>query len=389
MPRRLEISILGWDYELEALVVKPSGTGPLPLAVISHGKPRQALERRSLRLRFLLPIAEDFARRGYYTVVFARRGYASSTSAPAELSVCENHPGSPHVRAGSHDADEYQAVIETLAQEPEIDASRTIAVGQSTGGFAAMALASREFEGLVGVINFAGGRGSTEDFDVCNVDGLVSALAKFGGSARVPALWLYSESDRYFWPHLVGRMFAAYADGGAPVRLEMVGPLWFTEDGHELVNLGGRQLWRPRIDAFLDLIGAQNWRPPDDVTVPNWDPPRSLRPNDQSAWRRYLGLAGHKAFAVGPDGAYGWSANDVTPELARSQALRFCEAEARPCRVVSVAGGRPGPLAGQTVTGSTQRGPGIRSPAGYQSGNRSGKASHQRTGEDRPGPKPQ
>ena len=65
--------------ELETLTVVPPGEGPFPLAVVSYGTPtrggKEAL--RNLRIRQVLPIAKDFARRGYKAVVFARRGYAS------------------------------------------------------------------------------------------------------------------------------------------------------------------------------------------------------------------------------------------------------------------------------------------------------------------------
>ena len=116
----------------------------------------------------------------------------------------------------------------------------------------------------------------------------------------------------------------------------------FTEDGHELVNLGGRELWRPRIDEFLEVIGAPNRDgDPGDAAVPNWDPPPALAPADHPAWRRYLGFGGHKAFAMGQGGRFGWAAHRVTPELARSHALRFCESELDVCRIISVAGEQP------------------------------------------------
>ncbi|MYE59590.1 MAG: hypothetical protein F4X35_08525, partial [Alphaproteobacteria bacterium] len=61
------------DYDLETLTVTPPGPGPFPLAVISHGVPFGGeTARRKIRLRRYLPLAEDFARRGYKAVVFAR-----------------------------------------------------------------------------------------------------------------------------------------------------------------------------------------------------------------------------------------------------------------------------------------------------------------------------
>ena len=54
------------DFELETLTVTPPGAGPFPLAVVSHGVPTRGGRDawRNLRIRSLLPVAEDFARRG-------------------------------------------------------------------------------------------------------------------------------------------------------------------------------------------------------------------------------------------------------------------------------------------------------------------------------------
>ena len=63
----------GWDYEIETLTVTPPGSGPFPLVPLSP----TAIRRRSrrIRLRSYLAVAENFARRGYKAVIFARRGF--------------------------------------------------------------------------------------------------------------------------------------------------------------------------------------------------------------------------------------------------------------------------------------------------------------------------
>ena len=123
-----------------------------------------------------------------------------------------------------------------------------------------LALASRLPAGLVGVVNFSGGRGgnSLNERYNCFEDGFVSAFAEFGKTARVPALWLYSTADHFFWPDLVKDAFNAYAKGGAPVRLHWFGPLLYAEDGHRLYRGEGQFLWSPRISDFLKDIGAPN-----------------------------------------------------------------------------------------------------------------------------------
>lgn len=50
-----------------------------------------------------------------------------------------------------------------------------------------------------------GGRGSRDDHEVCNEDGLVQAFASFGKTSRVPMLWVYATNDSYFGPDLARR----------------------------------------------------------------------------------------------------------------------------------------------------------------------------------------
>ena len=254
---QLSVLIDDESHELETLTVTPPGTGPFPLAVISHGNTGNRGERKQLPLSWYQAIAEDFAQRGYKAVVFARRGFASSTG-----NYMDHIMGCWHLGAGRTSAKDYAAVIKVLASRPDIDGSTVVAAGQSGGGFAVLALASQAPASLVGVVNFSGGRGgnSLNERYNCFEDGLVSAFAEFGKTARIPSLWLYSTADHYFWPDLVKRGFAAFAKSGAPVRLEWFGPLVYADDGHRLYRGEGEYLWSPRISDFLKDIGAPTWK---------------------------------------------------------------------------------------------------------------------------------
>ena len=253
---KLVVSIDGERHELEALIFTPPGPGPFPLAVISHGQVNE-YHRRQMQFSWFDTIAEDFAQRGYKSVFFARRGFASSTG-----DYMDHMQGCQHAIAGRTSAEDYAAAIKALKRRPDVDGSTVIAAGQSGGGFAVLALASRPPAGLVGVVNFAGGRGGDryDNFYNCNEFGLVDAFAEYGKTARIPALWLYSTTDRYFWPDLVKSGFDAYARGGAPVRLEWFGPLPYVVDGHKLYKGDGQHLWSPRISDFLRDIGAPTWK---------------------------------------------------------------------------------------------------------------------------------
>lgn len=335
--RMLAVTIDGSAYRLHAVTVTPPGSAPFPLAVISHGTPRDPTKRRETSPRSYLAIAEDFARRGYKAVAFVRRGYGESSGSYVEtVGVCS---AEGYARSARLAAADYIGVIEAMRADASVDGRAVVAVGQSTGGLAVTALAGLAPKGLLAVVNFAGGRGSTKDFTICNEAGLTGAFGLLGRTAAVPALWLYSTADRFFWPELVHRNLDAYAENGAAARLEMVGPLWFSDDGHDLFDLGGRMLWRPRIDAFLAAVGAPSWTgDPGDAAVARHPAPEGLSEKWHQRWLRYLGATGHKAFAVGPSSRFGWAARRETAAAAAADALEFCQSKGDRCRVASIDG---------------------------------------------------
>ena len=87
-------------------------------------------------------------------------------------------------------------MISAMRSRPEIDGSRVLIVGQSFGGWNALALATMAPPEVKGVINFVGGVRSS---DCNNQDAaLFDGMAQFGRQARLPSLWFYGEGDTYF-----------------------------------------------------------------------------------------------------------------------------------------------------------------------------------------------
>ena len=64
---------------LEALVIRPEGRGPFPLALITHGLPRSSAEVPLMRPQTYTSPAIGFAQRGFAAVIVMRRGYGHST----------------------------------------------------------------------------------------------------------------------------------------------------------------------------------------------------------------------------------------------------------------------------------------------------------------------
>jgi dienelactone hydrolase len=197
--------------------------------------------------------AIEFARRGWAAVVVMRRGYGGSDGNWAEgYGSCAN-PN--YIAAGTASAADLKAAIALLETRPDIDPSRVISVGVSAGGFATVALTADPPPGLVAAINFAGGRGSQSDDEVCREDRLIEAYRFFGKRARIPVLWVYAENDHFFGPRLAQQFRDAFIAGGASV--EFITAPAFGSDGHGLFSLAGIPVWSGFVDAFLQRQGLR------------------------------------------------------------------------------------------------------------------------------------
>jgi len=236
---------------LEATLYLPDGDGPFPLVVLSHGTPRDpGLRVSQKRLRYEMQ-SWEFVHWGFAVVIPMRRGYGGSGGDYAEEEgFCER---ALFYEAGMESAKDLMAVVRFMSAKPFIDRRKIILAGYSTGGFASLALASRGFPGLLGVINFAGGRGSAKEKN-CSPPNLIEACRKFGRTTRVPTLWVYAENDTYFPPWLARQMCQAFQAAGGRAQMVMLPP--FAEEGHFLFTAGrGLALWTPIVSQFLTELG--------------------------------------------------------------------------------------------------------------------------------------
>jgi dienelactone hydrolase len=179
---------------LEAMLVRPSAAGRYPLALISHGAPRDASERAGMSPYAYYPQAIEFARRGFAALVVMRRGYGTSDGQYAENSgPCARRD---YLRTAKASAGDLRAAIDAMKGRSDISIQGMIAVGVSAGGFASVGLGADPPPGLAAVISFAGGRGSSADDSVCDEDALVHAFAAMGRTSRIPMLWIYAQNDK-------------------------------------------------------------------------------------------------------------------------------------------------------------------------------------------------
>jgi dienelactone hydrolase len=325
----------GSTIGLDALITRPDTPGRLPTVILTHGSPREPAKRATMTPTQYAANAMAFARRGYAVVVIMRRGYGATGGRYAESSGGCTNPD--YVRSGRVSAEDLLAALRLLRSESWMDPERVLLVGHSAGGWAAIAGASSRAPGVVGVISFAGGRGSVAPDQVCDPDRLISAMSTFGKTARVPSLWVYSENDHYFSPALARGMADAYRSSGAPVDLVMAPS--FSEDGHMLFSRGAPDEWWPLLTPFLEKLRlpVALTAAPLPIALP---PPPSLKANGIAGFARYVeSEAFEKAFAV--DGtAWGWASGRRTTDDAIEGALDSCTKHAAHCAIYAVGNAR-------------------------------------------------
>jgi dienelactone hydrolase len=333
---RLEVHYLdGTTAQLEALITRPDRPGQFPLVLMNHGTPRDATERVKLSPTSTSGHALLFARRGYAVVQVMRRAYGKSSNDYAEDSgPCDHKEYGPGVRAS---ADDVLAALRALQREPWVDPTRVLLLGVSAGGLAAVAAAATNPRGVIGVISFAGGRGSPAPDQVCDAKNLIALEAELGRTGRVPELWVYAQNDHFFSPALAQQLHAAYTGAGGVAELVKAPP--FGEDGHMLFMRAPPQLWWQYVEPMLQLLGLptdeEQPRPPPRAALPPDAPPKT-----QAAFADYLTLENHeKAFALGGGGAFGWAGGKRTRQEAADEALKICVRRGSGCKIFAIGDG--------------------------------------------------
>lgn len=322
------------SYRLEALVVRSAtAKGRLPVAILTHGKPRLPADMAKIRGPLLAPEARDLAHRGYLAVAVIRRGYGQSDGTPGQAT---NAPYAKCDQAALRqyfavEADDLEGALRAIAERPDADATRAIALGGSVGGGAALALAARKPPGLKAVVNLAGATRLTDAQGKlgCPQDVPIAAIASFGRDTRTPTLWIYSENDSNFGPDAARKVHAAYVAQGGVGELKIV-PSLHPADGHNVFELpAGRQRWLAVLDPFLRTHKLPTWSPQQVKAVaqrfkisPNW-------------LEAYFSVYTPKVLAQAPNGVPSYSAATAGLEQAQKGALAGCEKAAKmPCRVI-------------------------------------------------------
>ncbi len=257
--RLIKIPRKGTTAGMVTRLCAPDTPGPHRLVVFNHGRAgKRHVDRRQRPFRCGL-LTQPFTSRGYLVAIPLRRGYGATGGADRERGgSCRKRR---FVQAANAGADDVRAAIRYLRRKRLVVHEKTIVLGQSVGGLVTIALAARNVPGVATYINFAGGHGATgkgRNRKVCASHRLVSAAARFGRTARIPMLWIYTGNDWFFGPKLSRRMHRAFVKAGGKARYVLVPK--FTNfnvyDGHALFyGAGGVTIWEPIVIGWLKARG--------------------------------------------------------------------------------------------------------------------------------------
>ena len=295
---------------------------PAPVMVFNHGRAPEPEARAALGRARFSEAARWFVSRGFIVAVPTRIGYGVTGGEDIEDSgACSRKNYAPGYSAA---AQQTLAVLQAVRKRPDAAPDRAVIAGQSYGGTTAVTVAALNPPGVQATINFAGGGGGnpkTQPQRPCAPQSLERMFKGYGGTARVPVLWVYTANDMYFGPTYPREWFDAYRAAGGPGEFVQYPP--HGDDGHLLFSRFP-QVWQPRVAQFLDAQGFKApWRikfPPtpgaaveDEAKVPY------VKDKGRDAYRGFLAKGGPRAFVVAPNGAWAW-ANGGDDPLSRALA---------------------------------------------------------------------
>ena len=231
---------------------KPTGNGPFPILILNHG--RSGTDRsQPARFRYTQQ-ARFFVKHGFAVFVPTRIGYGEMGTSPdpEDSGNCNQKNYDSMADAASS---QIIAVLAFARQQSYVDARRVVVMGQSVGGYAAIAAAAKNPDGLVAAINFAGGAGGnpqTRPGVPCEGYKLEKMFANFGATSKVPTLWIYTGNDQYFAPRHSQAWHQAFVKSGGQAEFDLLPA--FAADGHTLFTAGA-SLWEPIVARFLEANG--------------------------------------------------------------------------------------------------------------------------------------
>jgi dienelactone hydrolase len=242
------------DTAAHAVLFRPPGDGPFPLAVIAHASTQNALRRAQMPQPEYGALSAWLVARGFAVLVPERPGHGATGGKYLEdQGACDE---ANYSRAGYATADSITAALSYLRGQPFIRHDGAVIVGHSAGAWGALAMAGENRLGVSMIIAFAPGRGGHANDNpdqVCAPHTLILSAAEFGEDARVPVTWLVAANDTYFSPEFSRQLADAFRRGGGRVDFRVLPASgseghWLAESDAGVTSAG------PELDRALKAL---------------------------------------------------------------------------------------------------------------------------------------
>jgi dienelactone hydrolase len=245
----------GKAIRLEAVIFKPPGAGPFPLAVFNHGSTGSGNNPALFAETWFHEGLADFLNeRGWIVAFPQRRGRGRSDGLYDEgisADRAKGYTGDPERSLAGADRAlrDIEAATVELRRHPDVAPSRVLVGGQSRGGALAVAYAGAHPDQVFGVINFVGGwLGESHTSAQAVNQTLFAQGARFSGRT----VWLYGRPDPFYSIRHSRENFAAFEKaGGQGTFLEFDVP-----DGNGHYLMGYSRLWAAPVGEYLDRLAA-------------------------------------------------------------------------------------------------------------------------------------
>jgi dienelactone hydrolase len=234
-----------------AILFRPPGEGPFPLAIVAHATSQNVLRRAQMPQPEYRALAAWLVARGFAVLVPERPGHgATGGRYIGDQGGCDE---ADYAKAGRATADAIVAALDFMRGQSFVRQYNAVIVGHAAGAWGALALAGRNPPGVAAIMAFAPGRGGhANDLpnQVCAPHALISAAAEFGKSARVPVTWLVTANDTYFSPALSRQIADAFRASGGSVDFRVLAASG--SEGHWLAETeSGVKSAGPELDGAL------------------------------------------------------------------------------------------------------------------------------------------
>lgn len=243
----------GQPIRLEAVIFKPAGPGPFPLAVINHGSTGRGRDPSLFKQTWYNALLASYLNeRGWIAAFPQRRGRGKSHGLydegfgddRSQGYICETDKSLAGADRALRDV---EAAVASLRRRPDVAVSRILLVGQSRGGVLSMAYAGDHPDQTAGVINFVGGWNGESCYWAPTINQtLFKRAARFDRST----VWLYGKNDPFYSIAHSQSNFSAFREAGGKGAFQE----FDLQGGNGHYVLGHPGLWSPSVDEYLDSL---------------------------------------------------------------------------------------------------------------------------------------